>query len=759
MRRLLLVLLATAGWLAALPAHAQSGGVRGFVTDAANGEALVGANVALWAVDTPDRLRGGAAGANGVYSVTGLAPGRYVLRATLVGYTPQFDTLSIGTTVIQRDVALVRATATLGEAVVESERVAGSANLDAGFQRIRPEDIAAIPAPDVSGDLVNYVVSMPGVVTTGDRGGQLFIRGGEPTQNQVFLDRIPVFQPYHVLGFYSAFPADLVQTADIYAGGYDARFGGQLSSVLDVSARTGNLRRLAASSSVAPFVASASAEGPLVRDQVSLLVSGRVSTVEQIAARYVPADMPFAFGDVLGKLYVVPSQSSRISVTGLHTWDRGGIGTASGAALGRPDEVRYRNTAAGLRYVFLPGVLPFIGEMRLSYAHLTTSLGTREAPPPGTPDITRRSDIGRIAGEFELTYLLGNVDLRTGGAITTTRLDARLGGAFQGIEDLVTQIAELTLFVQPEVRLGPLVVSPGVRYTLSPNLDEQFVEPRLRASVETGRHRLSLAAGLYNQPLVGISDRRDATSIFTAWTLAPDRATPRATHLIAGYRLRPVPWADVSVEGYHKRMYNLSIAEWTSFPRLTTALQRAEGEAVGADVRFEVRPGRALLMANYGWNAVTYTATSRRNQLWYGDETLRFRPAHDRRHQVTLVASVPVAGFALSGRWQFGSGLPYSRALGFDRFVLVDGIPVLTEDAGTPRVLYERPFNGLLPDYHRLDISVDRTFRLPLGRLTAQAGLLNTYDRANLFAYDLFTLERVDQLPLIPTFGLKLELD
>ena len=237
------------------------------------------------------------------------------------------------------------------------------------------------------------------------------------------------------------------------------------------------------------------------------------------------------------------------------------------------------------------------------------------------------------------------------------------------------------------------------------------------------------------------------------------RATPQATHLIGGYRLRPVSWVDLSVEGYYKDLRNLSIAEWTGFPRLTTNLQPANGEAFGMDLRAEARPGRALLIANYGWSSVQYEASSRRNLLWYGDEQLRFRPAHDRRHQVTLIATAPVAGFTVSGRWQFGSGLPYSRALGFDQFMLLDGIPDLYGDAGQARVLYERPFNGLLPDYHRLDLSVDREFRFGVGLLTAQVGLLNAYDRANLFAYDIFTLERVDQLPVIPTFGLKLDVN
>ena len=79
------------------------------------------------------------------------------------------------------------------------------------------------------------------------------------------------------------------------------------------------------------------------------------------------------------------------------------------------------------------------------------------------------------------------------------------------------------------------------------------------------------------------------------------------------------------------------------------------------------------------------------------------------------------------------------------------------ETPGTSRVIYERPYNGRLPTFHRLDLSADRTFTLRSGLdLTAQLALINAYDRANVFYYDTFTLQRVDQLPLIPSFGLKI---
>ena len=767
-RRLALLAGLAAGLVVAAvvarPAAAQTAAVRGFVTDAADGQALIGASVVLTPVGAAGgvgSVRGAATDTDGFYAIAGIAPGRYALRAASVGYAPRLDTLVLAAGPRGLDLALDPRG--LDEAVVEGQRASGAADVDAGLQRIRPVDVRSVPAPDVSGDLANYLVSLSGVVTSGDRGGQLFIRGGEPTQNQVLLDGIPVFQPFHVLGFYSAFPADLLQTADLYAGGYDAGFGGQLSSVLDVSARTGSLRRFAASSSVAPFVASASAEGPLVPGRVSLLASGRISTVEQIAARYVSDPLPFAFGDAFAKLYYTPSATSRLSLTALRTYDRGGLGDPEASPTGttRPEEVRYENTALGLRLVLLPAGAPVLASVRLSYADLDSELGPRAGaapgPGPSAAALTRRSGRTRIDAAFDLTYLLRRGSLRAGGFVYTHRLGSELGGLFQNLATEEIGFVEAGVYVQPEVSWGGLRVSPGLRVTTLPRQDQVFAEPRLRAAFEAGPHRLSLAAGLYDQPVIGVSDRRDATSVFTAYTLAPVGRTPRASHLIGGYRLRAAGWLDVSVEGFAKRLSDLSVAEFTAVPRLTTALLDADGTARGLDVRAEARRGAAQLLVSYGLSAVEYRTVTDRNALLFGDAEFRFRPGHDRRHQATVVASVPVAGFTVAARFQFGSGLPYSRALGFDRFLLPDGAPDVFGDAGTARVLYERPFNALLPDYHRLDVTVERVVAFRAATLTVQAGVLNAYDRANLFSYDIFTLRRIDQLPVVPTLGLRLD--
>ena len=244
--------------VAALSVRAQEATVNGFVADAATGRPLELASVALLQGETV--VLGAATDRDGAFVMPRLAPGGYAFRVSFVGYEPFADTLYLapGETYTV-EVALRPATTGLGELVVEQAHPGGAADVVAGQQTVRPEDLARVPTFDVSGDLASYLTTLPGIVSTSDQGGQLFIRGGEPSQNLFLLDGIPLYQPFHALGFYSVFPAGILRRADVYAGGFPARFGERLSSVVDVQSREGHLfrygrgrRRLAVSGFGAP---------------------------------------------------------------------------------------------------------------------------------------------------------------------------------------------------------------------------------------------------------------------------------------------------------------------------------------------------------------------------------------------------------------------------------------------------------------------------------------------------------------------------
>ncbi len=731
--------------LCAVSAEAQDATVRGFITDATDGQPLQGVNVAV--IDQTGALRGNVTDDDGFFIVVRLAHGQYTFRASYIGYMTVVDTLVLepGSTHRMR-ISLEPSVEFGGEVLVEAERE-GGATVAAGLQTVRPRDIDLVPTTDVSGDLVSYLATMPGVVSIGDRGGQVFIRGGEPSHNLSLLDGMYVYQPFHILGFYSAFSADILRNADIYAGAFSSKYSGRMSSVIDVHTRNGNSQEMRRTISLAPFVSMGLLEGPLRKGTMSFLLSARASTVERIATQYINQPLPYAFGDFFGKLHTVINESHQFSISAIRTYDRGNLEQD----IADPEQIRWHNMAYGLRYLVAPPTLPILGEVLFSVSELKMELGPEEEPVRSTA----------IDG-FNLAVNVTNFGQRTqvdwGFFLRAPRLDAELGGLYQNLDFTSDRILATGAYIEPEVGItDDLELRAGMVVQF---LGDQGVhaEPRLRLLYDLGKHQFSVAGGIYRQEAVGLNDRRDATNIFTAWAGSPTGNLPNSVHALAGYQVEPVPWLRVSVESFYKSLSSLFVSEWTAFPRFTTNLQEASGRALGLDVRLELQRPRLYAFVNYGLSSVEYNAMQESLPIWFGTDEVRYRPPHDRRHQLNALASFALRKIDISVRWNVGSGLPYSQIRGFDGFVLMDGPKDVRRAPGQARVIYDRPYRGVLPTYHRLDVSVERVFQYRDDSfVTLQAGVVNAYDQANVFALDIFTLRRSDQLPLIPTAGIKFE--
>ena len=698
-----LTMAATPGLL--LEARAQSASIRGFVTADPGGESLQGVNLTI------DNMTGGLEGAvsngDGFFLIGRISPGRYTLRASFIGFVTYVDTLDIeADDRLLVNIVLREDEMAMEGIFVEAERDDGAARVTAGQQTIRPQDIDLIPSPDISGDLVSYLSTIPSVVLMGDRGGQVFIRGGEPTQNLTLLDGIEIFQPFHVLGFYSAFSSEIVSRADVYAGGFGSEFSGRISSVIDVHSRNGNKRGFNASAALSPFTTAGHLEGPILPGRISFLGAARYSMLDQLASRYVSAPLPYVFDDVFGKIHMRLGPNRQISVTGLKTFDRGTL-TPTDDVFRRDDEVSWRNTALGVRYLVAPRILPILSEVLVSVSRLESSFGPRDEP-------IRTSDLELFNLALNMTNFGQRTEIKWGFFLRTPLTETVLGGLFQDLTIGRGAPTNVGAYVEPEIYVGAgMYVRPGVTVQTMGSTGDYF-EPRLRLRLQRGVHQWSAAAGIYRQVTVGLSDRRDATNIFTAWAQTPSSDAMRSMHALLGYRVEPVPWLECSIEGFYKNMDNIFIGEWTAFPGFTTRLQEAHGDAYGFDLRVEVRRPRFYGFVNYGLSSTRYEIDPESPAVINPG---RFRPPHDRRHQVNVLAKTVVYGFDISARWQFGSGLPYTPVEGFDGFVLMDGPVAVRNVRGFPRVIYESiPYRGVLPTYHRLDITVERAFDIALGR-------------------------------------------
>lgn len=723
----------------------QDAVVRGFVRDASNGRALQGANVVLR--DTMGAIQAAAAAnAEGFYQITQIDPGRYRLQISFIGYQPYRDTLQLNPGVRRTvSVSLPVSPRRLEGVTVEGRQPVEEAK--AGLRQIRTADIETIPTPGPGSDLSSYLRGLPSVTTTGDRGGRLYVRGGTPSQNLVLVDGIPIYKPFHIIGFYSAFPGDLVSSTDFYAGGFGAEYMGRISSVLDVGLRPGNTRSYEGSFGGGPFLASAQFEGPLQKGSSSFLVHARHSLIEQTGPILLGQDAPYKFYDLTAKLHT-QSESSQCSFVGLRTYDRGRIDPNRDASF------RWNNTALGGQCLIFGGSSAQV----LDVSFGTTRFGNSVRSADGTE---RSASTWRIYTNFDLTQpaLWGNI-VRWSAKVRADKYEFGLEQPYLGIETENQFLITTSTHLGAELSWGDqLTVNPSIGVQFPVSLGELSIEPRLHLSYRphgSTQTKFTAAGGLYRQYIVGITDERDAGSTFQALVPTPFQDRPlQAIHALLGWDQQLWQNTRISLEGWYRDLQDLPVAQWTPIVRFNTNLVRAEGDAYGADFSIQYNQDPLRLGLTYGYSQVKYQA-----RVWSGESPVEFPPPHDVRHKLGLTASMETDWLTASARWQYNSGLPFTSIYGYDTMLEVRGLrgnPF--EDVGTPRAFFAQAYGARLPDYHRFDVSLERTFDLSSSvGLSVEAGAINAYDRANVFYIDIFTLDRVDQLPLIPYLSLQIDL-
>ena len=208
----------------------QSATIRGFVYDKANGEPVAFSNVYLKGTTT-----GASSDLNGFFSINKVTPGAYTLLVTNL----EFDTISEKITIkageiLSKKFFAVKGGVILGTVDVTAAQTEKIENPNVGVQTIDPVAINKLPSVGEP-DLAQYLQVLPGVVFTGDQGGQLYIRGGLPIQNKVLLDGMVIYNPFHSIGLFSVFDNDIMRSADVYSAGFGAEYGGRTSSIMDIT--------------------------------------------------------------------------------------------------------------------------------------------------------------------------------------------------------------------------------------------------------------------------------------------------------------------------------------------------------------------------------------------------------------------------------------------------------------------------------------------------------------------------------------------
>ncbi len=729
-------------------AAAQTGSINGFVRDATNGEPLGFANVYLEGTEL-----GTASAEKGYYYIGRVPPGRQTLKASYVGYE---DWQSVVTVAADRtltvDIQLKPARVQLGEVKVTAERARFEREVEVSAVRLDTRQILSIPRVGGEVDLFRTVQLLPGVVTTSDFSNRLYIRGGSPDQNLVLLDGITVYNPSHLFGLFSPFIPEAVSGVTLLAGGFPAKYGTRLSSVLDVTTKEGNSKRLTADASASFIAAKAQVEGPIPNG--SFLVAGRRTYLPDVLLDIFGVEgVGYYFYDVIGKVNYNLSHDTRLTLAALSAEDVLNFrDPANPGALNARLLWGNRGVSLRLNSIFTPILY---GEAMVAWSDFYSNFDVSFIQ---TDTARFKTGLTDCALKADLTWFPADrhvIDFGFDGR--WSRVDVSFGFDTVGFAR-ADSLWPLGVYVEDkwEALKDRLFVKPGFRLNYYTKGERLSPEPRLGVKWRvTGDATVNGAFGRFTQPMVTLNSTDAVLSIYDVWAPVQDhQPLPTAWHLVAGVERWLRRDVMAQVELYGKDYDNLLETRYGDFFTQPDSLLNAEGWSVGADVLLRRTEGRVNGWLSYSFQ---YTRRSANGEGYY--------PHYDRRHNANLVLSLPQAvwGIDLSARWALGTGLPYSGVIGFyRRYQERPGQPPSEEPAwgfiNGPRDAFRYPL------YHRLDIGASRGWDLRWGRVEVFLDVTNVYYARNVLLYyyeigpdGLPERKQISQLPILPTLGAKVK--
>jgi len=745
---------------------AQTATIRGFVYHKETGEPVLFTNVYL-----KGTIHGVATDVNGFYSITKIPPGDYILTVTSF----EFDTLEVPITLkpndlITKKLFLTKRQINLKEIDISAEKQEQRTEVQMSVNKITPREIKQIPSVGGEPDLVQYLQVLPGVVFSGDQGGQLYIRGGTPIQNKVLLDGMVIYNPFHSIGLFSVFDTDLIRNADVYAGGYGAEYGGRISSIMDIKTRDGNKKRFAGKISGNPFTAKLNLEGPIKKPakegdgDASFIFSAKTSYLDQTSDKlYSYANeqgLPYSFNDFYGKVVTNNANGSKLNIFGFSFNDRAKYRNVS--------DLKWGSTGFGSSFVIVPGSSATLIDGNFAFSQYKITLSESDGRP-------RSSLVNGFNLGLNFTYFIKKDEIKYGlealGFKTDFIFYNFLGNKIQQKENT----SELGSYVNYKKVFNKLVIEPGMRFHYYASLSELSLEPRLGVKYNLNKRiRLKAAAGLYAQNLISTVSDRDVVNLFYGFLSGPenlpetyrgesiDSRLQKAGHLIGGAEVDLPFNLSLNVEAYIKEFTQLSnvnrdkLFEDIAANADEDVLLRSDyivekGTAKGIDVTLKYDKKRLYL-----WAVYSIAWVDRR------DEFREYVPHFDRRHNMNLVGSYTLGkklDWQFDARWNLGSGFPFTQTQGFYEYLdFTGGLGTdPTTENGALGILYGPLNAGRLPYYHRLDLSLKKTFAVGKNSdLEITGSVINVYNRSNVFYVDRVTGERVDQLPILPALGASL---
>lgn len=588
-----------------------------------------------------------------------------------------------------------------------------------GVLVLEGEDVRDLPA-FVEPDVLRTLQAAPGITSRNDLSAHLNVRGGGPDQNLFLVDGARVFAPYHMFGMLGLINSDAVSHVDVFRGSVPARYGGAVSSVVDIHQRTGgSFPDLSAGLSFLGVRGAAGGDLPVVDG--NWLVAGRRTHADVASERLLDRSFPYAFWDVNGRLAVEPAKDQRLTVSGIASSDRfelvtgGAGGDFSSSWANRAGSVRWQRVLEDGSISATLWTTDYelgLTVNRLGESGEISSTQNAVAERGARLDWTRRGTTHGVRAGIEVGRLSALVE-GTGGSTAFVS-----GGLSQDRTRLAT-------YAELESRLGPVRLSPGIRATVAgAERDHIVVGPRLAGRWNlTSEVALSVSGQRTYQYVSALRDDRyplpgPPILFVRSAGEAPTRMDELSTSLDA--------WLpdelDVSLAAYVRRYQD--VPRWRPIgARTVDQLKYDEGGGAGVEVALRRRQGRLT-----GWVAYTGSVV----QL-NGEDAEPYYTPWDRRHLVDGTVFLRLwKTVQLSSRMSWGTGTPYWVPVGvISRHTYYPGRGI-AERSLTP--VWSRD-QKRFPEYFRADLSLTYQGWVRGAEVELSLALLNVTGRSNVLYY------------------------
>jgi hypothetical protein len=682
--------------------------ISGSLRDSISGEELVGASV----FDLNTRS-GTTTNIYGFYSLT-LPAGKHSLVYSYLGFnadTVHFDlkrnitrTLALQSSAVQLKDVVITATK-------DNDRVT---NADVGIVKMNIKELNAIPVLFGEKDILNSLQLMPGMSSAGEGNAGFFVRGGNVDQNLVLLDEALVYNPSHLLGFFSVFNSDAVKDVTLHKSGIPAEFGGRSSSVLDVHMRDGNLKKYGVSGGLGFISARLTAEGPIVKDKGSFIVTGRRTYLDLFIPLLSPESKvnQVYFYDFNAKLNYRINDKHRVFLSGYYGHDVLSFGN---------ENINWGNGLSSLRWNWVVNEKLF-SNTTFAFSHYAAEKYNESRY------YVLRSGIMDFNLKEDLNYYLNPKNTLRFGVHETFHVYSINNLESQSVNGTISKLPEdqyaneTAIYASNEQKIGKRFnarygvrlsmfnrLGPGISYTYDEfNLatdSTQYQTLENMVNYFGFEPRASLAYTV--TPTIGLKASYQRMYQYTHLISNSTSSTPTDLWVPSSSIIKP-QFSDqfslsyfhdllhgmfaISVEGYYKILHNVidyeDGADIVRRPNVESQLAFGSGRAYGAE--FLIKKGKGKVT---GWVSYTLSRTERKID---GINSGGYFPARqDRPHDLAIVLSYrPTKRWSVSANWVYYTGSAVTFPIGYYRF---NGrsIPYFTSKNG-----YR------MPDYHRLDLGV-----------------------------------------------------